>query len=424
MFYDVIVIGAGLAGLMAAEAAQRHGARVLVLARGMGSLPLTTGCIDALGYFPPASGEIVSSPWTTLPQLIAECPHHPYALVGLSKIAEAFSYFQKLTQKIGLPYYGSLNSNFLLPTPLGTFRPTCLVPETMGAGDLTLPEPVLLLGFAGLKDFSPYLAAATLNQLKEQQKIAPHFRAEIIEKIDGGGSSLPIAAALDQESFRQELIKSIKMRLKPAERLGLPAVLGLHSSAEALADLEAQLQTKVFEIPLPPPSIPGLRLQNKLRNHLQSSGVRLLIGLAALLPQKEGDHLSGFALGNSKYSPAYTATSFVLATGKFVGGGLEATTAKIEETLLHLPLSYPEQRKEWFNRNLLGLSGQPFNRMGIAVDENLQPVNAAGKVIYKNLFAAGGIIGHSDSMMEKSGGGIALATGYLAGELAAKYAGF
>ncbi|MGB9700350.1 MAG: anaerobic glycerol-3-phosphate dehydrogenase subunit GlpB [Thermodesulfobacteriota bacterium] len=424
MFYDVIVIGAGLAGLMAAEVAQRRGARVLVLARGMGSLPLTTACLDALGYFPPTSGEIVKSPLATLPQLIAEYPHHPYALVGLSKVEEAFSYFQKLTQKIGLPYCGSLNSNFLLPTPLGTFRPTCLVPETMSAGDLTLPGPVLLLGFSGLKDFSPYLAAATLNQLKEQQKIAAQFRVEIIEKINGGGSSLHIAAAFDQESFRKDLIKSIKMRLKPAERLGLPAVMGLHSSSEALADLQDQLQTKVFEIPLPPPSVPGLRLQSKLRNHLQSSGGRLLIGLAALLPQKEGEYLSGFALGSSKYSPSYTAASFVLATGKFVGGGLEATAEKIEETLLHLPLSYPEQRREWFNRKLLGLTGQPFNSIGIAVNENLQPVNAGGKVIYKNLFAAGGIIGHSDSMTEKSGGGIALATGYLAGELAAKYAGF
>jgi anaerobic glycerol-3-phosphate dehydrogenase len=43
MFYDVIVIGAGLAGLMAAEAAQERGARVLILAKGMGTLPLTSG---------------------------------------------------------------------------------------------------------------------------------------------------------------------------------------------------------------------------------------------------------------------------------------------------------------------------------------------------------------------------------------------
>jgi len=39
MFYDVIVIGAGLAGLMAAEAAQEKGARVLILARAWVRFP-------------------------------------------------------------------------------------------------------------------------------------------------------------------------------------------------------------------------------------------------------------------------------------------------------------------------------------------------------------------------------------------------
>ncbi len=94
------------------------------------------------------------------------------------------------------------------------------------------------------------------------------------------------------------------------------------------------------------------------------------------------------------------------------------------ETLLDLPLSYPEQRREWFSKNLLSLSGQPFNSIGVSVNQNLQPVDAAGKVVYENLFAAGGIIGHNDSLREKSGGGTSLVTGYLAGELAAKYAGY
>lgn len=427
MFYDVIVWGAGLAGLIAAEVAQSRGARVLVLARGMGSLPLTTGCLDALGYFPPASGEVLNSPFLTLPKLIEELPQHPYALVGLPKIEEAFSYFQKLTRKIGLPYWGSLNSNFLLATPLGTLHPTCLVPETMSAGDLVLPGPVLLLGFSGLKDFSPFLAAANLNQIKEGQKINAHFRAENMGEINLGGkaiNSLNMAAALDRESFRNELIKKIKPLLRPEEKLGLPAIIGLHSSREALNDLQNQLQTRVFEIPLPPPSVPGLRLQDKLKIHLQNSGVRLLIGLQSLVLQKKSGHLCGCAFGQDKYSPSFTAASFVLATGKFVGGGLEATREKVLETLLDLPLSYPLQRREWFDQKLLGLSGQPFNRIGIKVNKNLQPVDARGNLIYKNLFAAGGIIGYSDSMAEKSGGGIALATGYLAGELAAKYAGF
>jgi glycerol-3-phosphate dehydrogenase subunit B len=55
----------------------------------------------------------------------------------------------------------------------------------------------------------------------------------------------------------------------------------------------------------------------------------------------------------------------------------------------------------------------------VEVNENLQPVDPEGRVIYSNLFAAGAIIAHGDSMSEKSGGGIAISTGYLAGKLAA-----
>ncbi|MBI5967239.1 MAG: hypothetical protein HY882_05225 [Deltaproteobacteria bacterium] len=54
---------------MAAEAAQSQAARVLILARGMGSLPLTTGCIDVLGYCPGTSLTPLSSPATALTQL-------------------------------------------------------------------------------------------------------------------------------------------------------------------------------------------------------------------------------------------------------------------------------------------------------------------------------------------------------------------
>ncbi len=43
MNYDVVVIGAGLSGLMAAESAAREKKRVLVVARGMGIITIFTG---------------------------------------------------------------------------------------------------------------------------------------------------------------------------------------------------------------------------------------------------------------------------------------------------------------------------------------------------------------------------------------------
>ena len=44
--YDLIVIGGGLAGFMAAAVAASHGQKVAVLTYGSGSLPLASGAID------------------------------------------------------------------------------------------------------------------------------------------------------------------------------------------------------------------------------------------------------------------------------------------------------------------------------------------------------------------------------------------
>jgi glycerol-3-phosphate dehydrogenase subunit B len=422
MLYDVIVIGAGLAGLMAAEAAQSQGARVLILAKGMGSLPLTTGCIDGLGYFPSTSLTPLSSPLRALTQLREKYPRHPYVKVGRERILPALAHFQELGRSGKIPYTGNFNATLLIPTPLGTFHPTCLVPETMKSGNLSLSGHALLLGFAGLKDFSPFLAAENLNLLHSQGKIARSFRAESLSPLDLAGkamNALNLARAFDKKEFREKFIGQVKPLLKPGEGLGLPAVLGFHDSLAAWSGLQEKLGVEIFEIPLPPPSVPGLRLYEMLKAHLQQRGVRMFVGLSALRPLAEPKMLQGFSLGDAKNSPAYRAKAFVLTTGKFVGGGLDSERGRIYETLLDLPVLHSRNRKDWVNLRLLTTEGQPFNVFGVEVDENLQPTDPEGQVIYSNLFAAGGIIAHADSMSEKSGGGIAISTGFLAGKLAA-----
>ncbi len=422
MFYDVIVIGAGLAGLMAAEAAQEKGARVLILARGMGSLPLTSGCIDGLGYFPSSSPVPVSSPLTALGRFRDFHPQHPYSKLGQARILSALNCFRDLAQSGEVPYAGEFDSNFLIPTALGTFHPTCLVPETMKNGLLSLPGRVLLLGFEGLKDFSSCLAEQNLNLLQAQGRIAPSFRAENLACPGWGEkpvNGLNLARAFDEQEFRDRFVRQVQPLLEGTEKLGLPAVVGLRFSYRAWTDLQKKLGTDIFEIPLPPPSIPGLRLYNVLRSHLQGKGVRTIIGLSVLKPVIEAGEIKGLILGESRKSPFYRASAYVLATGKFVGGGLDAQPNRVFETLFDLPVQYPRNRKAWFNTQLLTAAGQPFNSFGVEVDEALQPVDPAGKVVYENLFAAGGILAHADSMAEKSGGGVAVATGYAAGELAA-----
>ena len=50
--YDVVVLGAGVAGLTAAARLAERGARVCVLAKGVGSTHLAPGTVDVLGYAP------------------------------------------------------------------------------------------------------------------------------------------------------------------------------------------------------------------------------------------------------------------------------------------------------------------------------------------------------------------------------------
>ena len=52
MKYDLMVIGMGLSGLMAAKTAADHGLKTMVLAKGAGIFQVLLGGVDLLGYYP------------------------------------------------------------------------------------------------------------------------------------------------------------------------------------------------------------------------------------------------------------------------------------------------------------------------------------------------------------------------------------
>src|SRR3954447_12959832 len=151
--HDVIVVGIGMAGLTAATRLAESGARVLVLAKGVGATHLSPCTIDVLGYAP----ERVDRPAEALSRL---GEGHPYSLVGAEAIGAALDWF-----KARVPgYSGGLDENLLLPTAIGALRPTAAVPESMAAGDMgATPGEVLVVGFRALKDFHAHLLADNLG---------------------------------------------------------------------------------------------------------------------------------------------------------------------------------------------------------------------------------------------------------------------
>jgi glycerol-3-phosphate dehydrogenase subunit B len=162
--YDVVVVGAGVAGLCAAVRLAEGGARVCVLAHGVGSTHLAPGLVDVLGYAP----ERVEEPAQALPAFVAAHPDHPYALLGVDAIGPALDWFAEHIAggpQAGYAYVGRLERNLLLPTAVGVARPSALVPETMARGVLDGGAPLCIVGVPRLRDLYASLCAANLSRL-------------------------------------------------------------------------------------------------------------------------------------------------------------------------------------------------------------------------------------------------------------------
>ena len=182
--HDVVVVGGGLAGLTAAVRLAESGARVLVLAKGVGATHLTGGTVDVLGY---ALDQRVERPVDALPAFLGERPDHPYAHVGADGLRAAVAWFKDRVANGSLPgyaYVGDAEENLLLPSAVGVPRPSAVVPETMAGGDLRDGGPVLVAGFRAMKDFHPALLADTLTRVGVEARaveleLSPERRADV-----------------------------------------------------------------------------------------------------------------------------------------------------------------------------------------------------------------------------------------------------
>ena len=76
---EVLVVGAGMAGLCAALAAAQAGSRVELLSNGVGSLAISGGSVDLLGA---VGGDSVDLPWAAMAMLPPELTRSEERRVG------------------------------------------------------------------------------------------------------------------------------------------------------------------------------------------------------------------------------------------------------------------------------------------------------------------------------------------------------
>jgi glycerol-3-phosphate dehydrogenase subunit B len=384
--YDVVVIGGGVSGLMAAICLAGKGCHVAVVSQGDPVACLSTGCVDllALGDHPL--------------ELIASLPdRHPYRMVARSEILNAFDLFKEATALAGLDYIGSPDQNRGILTPLGTIKTTCLVPDTMRCSPAKRDEYLHIISFDGLKDFYP-------------SYIQARFRHADFSLYEAGVSStMSLAQQFEMEAFRAGFISWLKSIDITGEKVGLPAVLGLEDPSSVRREIESQIDRPVFEIPTLPPSVPGIRLFRALKRRLQKSGGELYWGKPITSVERYGRVVEAVTIGTKGRSTRVNGKAFILATGSFVSGGLYATMDAVEETVFGLPVYVPAPRESWFGDDFFP-PDHPIEKAGIVVDESFRPKESP----MENLFVCGSILAFSEVMKNGCGHGLAIVTGVAA----------
>jgi glycerol-3-phosphate dehydrogenase len=416
--YDVVVVGAGLAGMVAALRAAERGRKTALVSFGAGTLSIGGGSIDILGYI--KGDPVRGDPFAAFDRL---APGHPYALIGAAAAAEAVEFIRDTAAAAGLPLLRAgtrERGNAWLPTAAGTLKPAWLTGPGMNPETLRSARSLAVVGVEGMKDFSPRLVMGGLERspLFAGKKLSAALLPPPPFLSEAGGRDatiLDMARFLDAPDGRDWLRRVLPGAAGSADAVLLPSFLGVSSSARTHADLEREMGIALAETVCLPPAVTGLRLQKALRAALRGAGVPLFDNVEINVAILDGKRCLGLAAEREGQRRVFRAKSFVVAAGGLFGKGITTLPGKAFESIFKIPVPVPERQELWSDARFFGPGRHCFASMGLVVNRDLQAVGADGGPLLSNVFFAGRTLGGYDFASEKSGSGVALTTGWFAG---------
>ncbi|CAI1841178.1 glycerol-3-phosphate dehydrogenase subunit GlpB [Serratia entomophila] len=406
MRFDAVVIGGGLAGLSCAIAVAERGKRCAVVSAGQSALYFSSGSLDLLAQLP--DGTAVDAPLAALAELARQAPQHPYALIGTDRVAAMAAEAQRLLQRCGLSLQGDCERNHQRVTPLGTRRATWLSPQAIPTLPLAGALPwrrIAVIGIEGFLDFQPQLAASSLaRELGVRAEVA-ELHLPALDRLRNNPSefrAVNIARVLDLAENLTPMAAELQRLAGNAEAIFMPACLGLEDDAP-LAALQAAVGKPIRLLPTLPPSVPGMRLHQALRQRFQRLGGVFMPGDSVLQADSEAGRIIGLYTRNHGDIPL-RAQQVVLASGSFFSNGLAAAFDGVREPVFGLDVDSRAERADWSHRDLF--APQPYLQFGVRTDRRLRALRHGEA--FANLYAIGAVTGGYDPLQQGCGAGVSL----------------
>lgn len=426
---DVLVIGGGTAASVAAASAAQNGKQVTMVFPNGGMSEISSGAVDILGVVPKDSPVICDTYKEGIKKLLEQYPDHVYGKCE-EEVQKGVDTLIALAKTGGYHFCGFEGKNVWVPNMLGTFSINAYVPEMMKDAVVAVGEEskILVIGIKGNVSFNARAAAMSYQQY--QKKIggkANYFSTEI--QLTGWGdrrkiSDGELADYLDTEAGTKELIEAIKTFCSNNryyfDCILFPPVLGYVKYEEVLKKIKESCRCKAAEIQVFGNSVVGYRFTRAVYRGLEQAGVTLIRGAKAekIISYDKGVEVECVLGLTDQLHPGEKVTidtkSVVLATGGFVGGGIKARKTEVWIELLNEKLG--KITTDQLDRDAVHKAGQEFMRMGVEVNDDLSVKNEAYS---RCVYVCGDVLAGHNFANERSGTGIAVATGYLAGKNAA-----
>ncbi len=367
MRFDTVIIGGGLAGLVAGISLQKEGRSTAIVSAGQNALHFFSGSFESL----------------------EEAPQRLSELFGEAGI--------RLHYRSGVRLM-----------PLGTFRPAALSLEDVSLFETPgFARKALIVNFAGYHDFFTSFLAEGLEKAGIACRIQALDLPELarIQASPSEMRSVQIARTMDR--IWEKVVREVGALLGDEDTVILPQVFGLRDITVP-GRIRQAMPARVVFVGTLPPSVPGIRTQALLKRRYEVLGGTYLSGDEVLEASLEDGTVQSVATRNLG-THRLLADDFILASGGYFSKGLRSNPFRIWEPVFGLDVDFAGDRTAWYDPAFA--ADQPYMAYGVKTDAALHPLLDGLPV--KNLYAVGSVLGATRPEFG-SGAGLAVRSAFRA----------